>query len=533
MRPSLPVFAGLFFSASICAAQVDVRGYLQTQIGIFFARDRSAFEKHEAVLYPSNHGDKFGKLSMFRNTLQLEGDFRPYDWLSLHAVFRGVVGPPLASDRDAQPPHIPGWDKDPEKRQDWVAKEFYNEADLREFYLDLKPQGPLSFRIGRQLVAFGEAGQYRLLDCVNPVDSSWHFGPLEAFEDQRIPLWMLRSTLEIAPLQGMLDVLFVPMVPYLERPEDTVSVPLTMVGAWGLPFSPRQGDASVTTSRIHSRRFHYPDQTLSNSRVGARWFGEVGNFAYSLVYYYGHQLSPPIPDTYTVDEAGNVDVDLVFPRQHQAGLSLQTALPFPISTLLRAEVLLEPDRTYPMYSEMKTVQKEPTPQDPTMVARFRRRKKFTLNYALTIQQPAVLRFVNPSDIVVFAIQFFHSYLPNFEPATVDDCAVGRGDCILEVPGYDSTLMRRHHFRLGWSLFTSYFRGLFTPRIMGAWVFAADGVGENFKDGGAFLSIGADLAFGDHFRLGLYVNQFFGKDPYYGIGFFRDRDEVNLKVRYQF
>ena len=32
---------------------------------------------------------------------------------------------------------------------------------------------------------------------------------------------------------------------------------------------------------------------------------------------------------------------------------------------------------------------------------------------------------------------------------------------------------------------------------------------------------------------LAVNQFFGDNPYKGIGLFRDRDEVNLQVRYQF
>ncbi len=518
---------------------IRIHGFVQNQTGVFIAPDKSATEEYQAdpdapgERFPSNHGDKLGRLSMLRNTLQLEADFAPLPWLGLHATFRGVTGPPLAADRDAQVPHIPGWRVAREQREDYVAEHFYNEADLREFYLDLRPIEVWSLRIGRQQVAWGEAGQYRLLDCVNPLDSTWHFGALESFEDQRIPLWMVRSVVEVPPLLGALEVVWVPMLPVIERPEDTVTVPLTMVGAWGLPPAPRQGDVSVTTAKIRQRVFRYPEQHPRNSRAGARWVGEIGNFAYSLVYFYGHQLSPPIPDRFIVGDWSGVDVELTFPRQHMVGFSVQTALPFPVSTLLRLETLLEPDRTYPMYSELKTLEKEPTAQDPRTIARFDRKKKFTLNYALTVQQPAVLRFLNPDDVVVLALQFFHSYLADFRPSSLGGCALMRGDCILEVPGYDSTLMRRHHFRLGGSLFTSYLHGMVTPRVSWAWLFAADGWRENFKDGGGFLSVGVDLAFGRHWRLGVAVNQFFGKDPYYGMGFFRDRDEVNVKVRYQF
>lgn len=518
---------------------VRVHGFVQNQTGVFIAPDRSATEEYQAYpgapreRFPSDHGDKLGRLSMLRNTLQIEADWAPRRWLALHATFRGVTGPPLAADRDAQPPHIPGDLAVPDQRRDWVAEHFYNEADLRELYLDLRPFELWSLRVGRQQVAWGEAGQYRLLDCVNPMDSTWHFGPLESFEDQRIPLWMVRSLVDVPPLAGALEVVWVPMVPVIERAGDTVTVPLIQVGAWGLPPTPRQGDVSVTTSKIRRRVFRYPDQTPANSRAGARWIGEIGNFSYSLVYFYGHQLSPPIPDRYIVGDWRGVDVELTFPRQHLAGFSLQTALPFPVSTLLRFEMLVEPDRTYPMYSELKKLEQEPTTADPRTIARFERKRKFTLDYAFTIQQPAVLRFLNPDDVVVFALQFFHSWIADFEPASVADCASVKGDCILEVPGYDSTLMRRHHFRLGGSLFTSYLNGTITPRVSGAWVFAADGWRKNFKDGGGFLSVGVDLAFGRHWRLGLAVNQFFGDDPYYGVGFFRDRDEVNLRVRYQF
>ena len=40
--------------------------------------------------------------------------------------------------------------------------------------------------------------RYRLLDAVNPENTTWHFGPLEATEDIRIPLWMWLTTLDLS-----------------------------------------------------------------------------------------------------------------------------------------------------------------------------------------------------------------------------------------------------------------------------------------------------------------------------------------------
>jgi len=512
--------------------KLRITGYVQNQTGVFISRDKTSFETFDAYPYPTNHGDKFGKLSMLRNTLLLDADYRPLFWLRFKAVFRGVFGPPLSADAEAQTPNVPGGTKWAQKREDYVAEHFYNRAELREVYVDLRPHRYVLVRLGRQLVGWGETGQYRLLDVVNPVDSTWHFGALESFEDQRIPLFVLRMVVDVPKAHGGVDIVYVPMVPFLDRSEDTVSVPLTLVGAWGLPISPRQGDASVSSSKIRNRVFEYPDQKLQNGRAGARWFGEIGPLTYSLIYFYGHQLSPPIPKYYVTGDFRGVDVTLDFPRQHQFGFSLQGVLPFPASTMLRAEMLFEPDRTYPCYSELKKPYKPPTPEDPTNIAQFLRKEKFTINYAITIQQPLKVKFLNPREVFVLALQFYHSFIPTLKASSLERCASNEGDCILEVPGFDSTLMRKHHFRLGGSLQTSYLRGMITPKFSFAWVFAENGFKEDFKDGGALISVGLDFAL-KNFKVGVALNEFLGKDPYYGMGFFRDRDEVNIKVRYQF
>ncbi|MBM4394832.1 MAG: hypothetical protein FJ087_03970 [Deltaproteobacteria bacterium] len=521
-------------------ATFTVQGFVQNQTGVFVAPDESAEREYRpeptvpGTMFPSNHGDRLGRLSMLRNTLQLEADWHPHRRFSLHAIVRGVVSLPLSVDREAQVPDA-GYLSEPERRVRWVSERFYQEADLREIWLDWTPHDLVTLRLGRQLVAWGESGQARLRDVVNPIDSTWHFGALESFEDQRLPLWMLRAMVEVPPLRGALDVVWIPMVPFVERPEDTVTTPLTFVGAWGLPQPPLQGDTSVMPQKIHSKVFGYPEQTPESSRVGARWRGEVGPIAYSLMYFWGHQLTPPIPAYYVTSTGGINDVWVRFPRMHVAGLSLEYNVPFPVSTMLKLEATVEPDRTYAPQSEADPAGFESLPDGSTKTI-FRPVEKFTANYALTIQQPAIVRFLNPSDVVVVALQFAHSFLPTFD----------KDEKLLEVPGYDSTLLTKHQFRLGGSIFTSYLHGMITPRITGAWLFGYDGLRQGFdkdnlssfedvafRNAGGFLSVSCQFAFGDHWRMLLALNQFFGDDPYYGAGFYRDRDEVNLTVRYQF
>ncbi len=492
-----------------------VNGYLQNQTGVFISRHRTHLNDKGL---PLDHGDKFGKLSMFRNTLQLEADWTPGPAVSLHAIVRGVRSLKLSVDKDAQVPHE-GYFGNNQKTIDWVADTYYQELDLREFYMDINASEYLNLRLGRQQVAWGETGQYRLLDVVNPTDSTWHFGPLESFEDQRIPLWMLKGLLWIPPLQGSLEVVWIPM---LDRPEDTVTVPLTFVGAWGLPPVPApdlfEGDDSVAPWKIRKKVFLYPGRDIENSRAGARWQGEIGNFTYTLVYFYTHQLSPPIPlYTYAQYGAGKegVDVYLFFPRQHVAGMSLETALPYPLGTNLKFEAAFEPDRTYTLHSaENSLTDRIPynAPNGDTYTF-FHMKKKKVFSYAVSFQQPLLLDFLNREQSVYVVAQFMHTWITDFDAS----------DRLVEVPGYDGTLSSRHSFTVVGAIFTNYLHGLLSPRIVGAWL----------PGNGGFLSAQLGVTLGDHWRFRVAWDGFFGDNPYKGVGLFRDRDEVNVTLKYQF
>ena len=84
---------------------------------------------------------------------------------------------------------------------------------LREIFLDLKLSVlPVSFRIGRQQMNWGEADSFRALDSVNPIDLSWHLQQEAGligkvgFDELRVPLWAVKMLVDIGqigPLSNM------------------------------------------------------------------------------------------------------------------------------------------------------------------------------------------------------------------------------------------------------------------------------------------------------------------------------------------
>ena len=504
-----------------------VNGYIQNQSGVFISGDEDYYEYDSKLkkTFPTDHGGKLGELSMMRSTLQIEGDWNPSSAASLHFLFRGVRSLKLEADEQAQVPD-PTTAGDP---MEWVQEQFYNENEFRELYVDFNAAEWLSFRVGRQQVTWGDLGQYRLLDVINPVDTSWHFGALESFEDQRIPLWILKTLVDVEPLEGSLEFVWVPM---LDDPEDTVTVPLTFVGAWGLPLPPKQEYQS--SLNIRRKIFHYPDNDIENSRLGVRWKGTISDLTYSLVYYWTHQMSPPVPTyfvqpvdpTSSVGALGNdIEVHLEFPRQHILGFSLDYAFNYPIGAVVRFEAAYEPNRTYPAISSAdKFTDDYVLGQD--LVTRFTTHEKQVFSYGFQIMRPTFIRFLNPEQSIMLVLQALDTVVFS-----------DKKDRFVDVPGYDSTEVmlektkfggsyyEAHQVTLVASMFTYYLHGLLMPRITGVYI-------PGDVQGG-FVTGSLGLTLGTSWRAALGATFFFGEDPYKNVGLFRDRDEVFGRLTYQF
>lgn len=81
---------------------------------------------------------------------------------------------------------------------------FAQQAELWEAYLNVETR-PLFLRIGRQNLAWGESDGQRLLDGINPLDRLFGLPFDEDLDEQRIPLWMVRANLQLVDVWGPLS----------------------------------------------------------------------------------------------------------------------------------------------------------------------------------------------------------------------------------------------------------------------------------------------------------------------------------------
>ncbi len=87
---------------------------------------------------------------------------------------------------------------------DGARRDIAFENVIREVFLDLKLSVlPVSFRLGRQQLNWGEADSFRALDSVNPIDLTWHLqqeaGLLgkAGFDELRVPVWMVKALIDL------------------------------------------------------------------------------------------------------------------------------------------------------------------------------------------------------------------------------------------------------------------------------------------------------------------------------------------------
>lgn len=151
------------------------------------------------------------------------------------------------------------------------------ESIFREAYSDIEfADIPLSLRLGRQMVVWGESDNLRMLDRTNALDTTWHAGGLgvEAWDDLRIPYWMIKGSYSFGRVGSLIDT-------FLE----TYWVPGHWVPAkigflpgrpWGVPAtnpfvgSPTGGNFKLLNGTVLGRRGDYSKDPGENSQVGVR-----------------------------------------------------------------------------------------------------------------------------------------------------------------------------------------------------------------------------------------------------------------------
>ena len=224
---------------------------------------------------------------------------------------------------------------------------------LRELYVDLKFKDfPLSLRLGKQQIIWGEADNFRMLDRANPLDVSWHYimeipPPSFGWDDLRIPLWMVKGLWDIGSIGNMSNVFaeaywnpgdWRPVkVGFLPRPWGLrIPNPLTNRedGAFFAPFT---GIERLRNSKLFQQG-DYSRNPIENSQVGVRASGMFQNGLQIGIHYFyqrwsGDDGTPFAPVRGIADDIpgqiltqqlvsrGTLPVEYITPYIHTVGLS--------------------------------------------------------------------------------------------------------------------------------------------------------------------------------------------------------------------
>ena len=183
------------------------------------------------------------------------------------------------------------------------------ENTLREAFVDLRFRDvPLSVRLGRQQIVWGEADNFRMLDRANALDLTWHQAqelppPAFGWDEVRRPFWMVKFLYDL----GRVGPLSQSFLEWYWNPGDWKPVKLAYLPRpWGIPIldpltNPidgafRGGPCDLSpTGRCHTlqkgttlfKQGDYSRNPADNSQVGVRFHAITPQrIEFTLNYFY-------------------------------------------------------------------------------------------------------------------------------------------------------------------------------------------------------------------------------------------------------
>lgn len=171
----------------------------------------------------------------------------------------------------------------PQLRKDLRHRSVHR-SRLFQAYIEADIGSRIWFRFGRQILSWGETDAFRLIDNINPIDSSFG-GFLVSLDERRMPLDMLRTVYRIGDIGPLYDTF---IEAYAAIDNSVGFDPGTPAGSpWGLPNTGVPG-ANTLSKRVA------PTRSFSDTRGGARFVFNWGDGTFSLAHYYTYLDIPSI-----------------------------------------------------------------------------------------------------------------------------------------------------------------------------------------------------------------------------------------------
>lgn len=266
------------------------------------------------------------------------------------------------------------------------------ENRIREIYVDVTLRDlPLTLRLGRQQVIWGEADQFRLMDIWNPLDVQWRFPVADTFDEFRVPLWLAKGILDtgtIGPLYNtFVEVVYNPFdfqpgqkVDWLPRPWSlpfpnpvragqvqvaqpspllpplfiTPTFNLQGTSFWRGDFERNPAEASEVGARFHFVTPQGFESTVNYIYGRGKWVGTSPAFGVEIDSIIAPNLTdPPLPFTFAGRPVlpATVNAEIVHPYVHVFGLTGNYFEADYTQSVLRMETAYALGEPYPSTAE--------------------------------------------------------------------------------------------------------------------------------------------------------------------------------------
>jgi hypothetical protein len=400
-------------------------------------------------------------------------------------------------------------------RESWHEKLFSKSKDrlnvdskywqvLKEAHLTWTP-GDFMFRIGKQIVSWGETDGIRLMDQINPLDQRRGFADVE-FETTIIPIWLIRTSysppVNLNRLQDLgFEFVFNPNADFI--PNQPIRTGNDEGGIWApnilipgpFPFGEAHLGSAVTD--IKQPGHFNPD----GFEYGFRIKGVVYDSIVTLNYFYGRDNDPVTksvgPPLVTVASDGKLIIhpflEGKFPLFRFIGVTFSRDInPLKASFLGGVSPVVRLETFYAFKNTFATT-----------INTFGKSDEF--RWAIGADWKINVPFLNPSAYFSISPQFFHRKIIAFPS--------GYGFANLEKDNYQATLLIK----------TSYFNAKLVPSFF--WLRDITTKSDFFK-----LELMYDYTHNWRFTLGSLL--FRGEERNKGFEAFDNKNQVYFKITYR-
>ena len=304
---------------------------------------------------------------------------------------------------------------------------------LFEAYLEASV-GRLFTRFGRQVLSWGETDGFRLLDNINPLDSSFG-GFLISLDERRVPLDMLLLNFNTGDLGPITDSYFELYGSIDNKVGFSPGVPAG--SPWGLP---NLGDPSPSTLT----NIVTPRRTFHDIRGGGLFKWNMFDATFSIAHYYTYFDTPALEvlvpkafPTLSYPLNGNTFGPITgysaiaretAPLVQVSGASTTFAVPS-LYTIVRSELAYFKDEprfrqshidpfvfkdNNPEFVQLPSAAC-PDPKTPCQGKSGGRDLGDSFNYVLGLDVNRYIRWLNPNQTFFFSTQFFYKHLFDVAP----------------------------------------------------------------------------------------------------------------------